>query len=86
MGTMINAGVTVIWLAPYHPQANPIGKYPVRVIFLFCLTYRLEGVVSGSLTECVSLLKPENMLGWVKNEMKWRRDFLEISDVEGICK
>ena len=23
---MLNEGITVIWLAPYHPQANPIGE------------------------------------------------------------
>ena len=32
------------------------------------------------------LLKTENVFGWVKNEMKWRRDFLEQSSVAEICR
>ena len=35
VGLMLNAGITVIWLAPYHPQANPIGESVARVFSWF---------------------------------------------------
>ena len=30
---VLNEGITIIWLTPYHPQANPIGEW-VRKVYI----------------------------------------------------
>ena len=82
-------GITVIWLAPYWPQGNPIGMCRLAdsrsPVCAAAARARAHARAVLSLIRALLRACAENLFGWIKCALKDLRDELELLSVPLIC-